>query len=255
MFFVLSKILSFLIHPFSWALILLIWAWFSKRPRTTRVTFYSGIGILLFFSNTAIFCEFARLWEPEGEKIEKVGYYDVAVVLGGMAEYDNTNERLSLRRGGDRIWQTILLYHTGKVKKILISGDNGYISDKGLHESVQMKEVLIQEGIPAEDILIDSISRNTYENAIESKKVIDSYQPFATVLLVTSALHMKRAEACFENAGFMKFETFATDFYTGKERGYSWDQLLVPNVSVLNDWERLIHEWVGYVAYSMMGYI
>ncbi|MBK9592618.1 MAG: hypothetical protein IPO32_14360 [Crocinitomicaceae bacterium] len=43
---------------------------------------------------------------PDGgnpmEKIEDIGYYDVAVVLGGMAEYDNTLDRLSMRRGSDR---------------------------------------------------------------------------------------------------------------------------------------------------------
>ena len=36
---------------------------------------------------------------------------------------------------------------------------------------------------------------------------------------------------------------------------YSLDQFIIPNVGTLTDWERLIHEWVGYVMYALMGYV
>lgn len=255
MFFFLSKILSILIHPFTWILTCLIIAWITKRPRLTRWTFRGGIIATLFFSNTVIFCEFVRLWEPDGKKIEELGHYDVAIVLGGMAEYDNSHGRLSLRRGGDRIWQAVHLYHLGIVDKLLISGNDGDIVDKGLDEAAQFKEILVQEGIPEEDILVETNSKNTYQNAIESKKIIDQNSEIESVLLVTSALHMRRAEACFDAAGFENFETFTTDHFTGKNRGYSIDQFLLPNASNLSDWERLIHEWIGYVMYCIMGYI
>lgn len=255
MFFILSKLLGFLCNPFYWIIILFLIAWLTKRPGLKKWTFRIGIGSFIFFTNTFIFCEFARLWEPDGKTIEEVGYYDVAIVLGGMAEYDNSNKRLSMRRGSDRIWQAIHLYHLGKVEKILIAGANGDIVDKGLNEAVQFREILIDEGIPASDILVDSVSQNTYQNAVESKKIIDQYPEISTVLLVTSALHMPRAEACFEEAGFVKMETFTTDHYTGKTRSYQVDQLLIPNESILTDWSRLLHEIMGYIIYAMMGYI
>jgi uncharacterized SAM-binding protein YcdF (DUF218 family) len=151
------------------------------------------------------------LWETEGTKIEEVDHYDCAIVLGGMAEFDENNNRLSMRRGGDRIWQAINLYHLGKVDKILISGNNGYILDDGLDEANQFKEVLIQNEIPAEDILVEVKSKNTYENAVESKKILDKHDEIESVLLVTSALHMRRSKACFEKAGYENFETFTTD--------------------------------------------
>ncbi|MBD3637882.1 MAG: YdcF family protein [Crocinitomicaceae bacterium] len=221
-----------------------------------KYSFRGAIIAILFFSNTVIFLEFARLWESEGTKIEDVGHYDCAVVLGGMFEWDNSNERLSIRRGGDRIWQTINLYHLGKVDKILISGSNGYLFDSELQEAKQLKEVLIENGIPEEDILIEPNSRNTFENAVESKKVLDQHPEINSILLVTSALHMPRAKGCFENAGFKNFDCFTTDHYTGKgKRGYKFDQIFLPNVSNMVDWHRLIHEWVGYVAYRIMGYI
>lgn len=242
-------------HPFSWILIALIVAWISKRPRLSRYSFRGAIIALLFFTNDVIFLEFVRAWEEDGTKIEEVSHYDCAVVLGGMAEWDNSHERLSIRRGGDRIWQAINLYHLGKVDKILVSGDNGYLLEDGLCEAQQMKEVLVQNGIPEEDVLTETVSRNTYENALESKKVIDANPDISSVLLVTSALHMKRSKACFEKVGFKNFGTFTTDHYTGSKRGYKFDQYLVPNVSTLTDWERLIHEWIGYVTYALAGYI
>jgi uncharacterized SAM-binding protein YcdF (DUF218 family) len=255
LFFILSKIFSVLTHPFSWIIIALIIAWVTKRPRLSRYSFRGAIIALLFFSNSVIFLEFTRLWEMEGTKIEDVGHYDCAVVLGGMAEWDNNLDRLSIRRGGDRIWQAINLYHLEKIDKILISGQNGYLMEDALDESTQMRKVLVENGIPQEDILIENFSKNTYQNAIESKKIIDKHPEISSVLLVTSSLHMRRAKACFEKAGFEDFGTFTTDHYTGDKRGYKFDQFLVPNVSTMSDWERLIHEWIGYITYALAGYI
>lgn len=255
MFFVLSKLLGFLSHPFYWIVILFLISWFTKRERLKKWSFRIGIGATVFFTNSVIFCEFVRLWEPKGKKIEEMGHYDVAVVLGGMFEYDNSLGRLSIRRGGDRIWQTLNLYHLGKVDKILISGAHGDLIDKGLREAVQMRDVLVENGIPAEDILVDSLSQNTHENAVESIKILKQHPELKSVLLVTSALHMPRSEACFKKSGLSNFDTFTTDHYTGEKRGYHLDQWLMPNESVMTDWSKVLHEWMGYISYAIAGYI
>ncbi|MEX1003477.1 MAG: YdcF family protein [Crocinitomicaceae bacterium] len=255
MFFVLSKLFSFLLHPFSWILIALIISWLTKREKLKKYTFRGAIISLLFFSNSVIFLEFVRLWEPDGKKIEELGHYDCAIVLGGMAEYDNSHKRLSIRRGGDRIWQAINLYHLGKVDKLLLSGNNGFLLEDELNEALQFKEVLVQNGISEEDILVESKSKNTWQNAVESKKIIDKHPEIKSILLITSALHMPRSVACFKKAGFKNFHTFSTDHFTGEERAYSFDQIIIPNGSTLSDWERLIHEWIGYVAYWFLAYV
>jgi len=255
MFFYLSKVLSFSINPFIWVLVLLSVFVFSKRKKLKKKTLIVGLILLFVFSNNVIFLEFTRLWEEQGTKIENVKQYNVGVVLGGIAEYNNDLERLSIRRGGDRIWQAIHLYHVGKIDKILISGDSGYMVDKGLNEAKQLKELMVQEQIPSDDILIETISKNTYQNALESKKVLDNTPEKESVLLITSALHMKRSIACFRKVGFTDFDYFTTDHFTGESRSYYFDQYIIPNESVLTDWHRLIHEWVGYVTYWVMGYI
>lgn len=255
MFFIISKIFSFLTHPFAWVVIAFLLAWFSKRPFLSKWSFRTGIITLLFFSNTVIFLEFARLWETEGTKIEDVGHYDCAIVLGGMAQWDGSHERLSIRRGGDRIWQAINLYHLGKVDKILISGSNGFVLEDGLDEAKQFKTVLVENGIPETDILVETKSKNTYENAIESKKLLSNYPEMKSFLLVTSALHMRRSKAIFDKAGYTNLDCFTTDHYTGDKRGYKIDQYFIPNGSTLTSWNNLIHEWLGYASYWMAGYL
>ncbi len=255
MFFIFSKLLLLFISPFFWVVIALYFGFFSKKEKRKKRGKWIGIGLLVFFSNSAIYLEFCRAWEIHGTPISKVKPHDVGIVLGGMAEYDTDLKELSIRRGGDRIWQAISLYKKGIIKKILISGDNGYLSDRGLHEAPQLKKVLVLWGIPAADILIESVSKNTYENAIETKKVLKK-QRFLDkkLLLITSGRHMRRSLACFETAG-MKVTTFSTDLYTSPNRFFYWDQLLVPDLNCFTEWNGLIKEWVGYVAYGMSGKI
>ena len=153
MFFILSKILLFTISPYTWLLVALYFAFFSKKAVRAKRAKYAAIFIALFFSNTFIFKEFCRQWEVFGTPPALVKHHDVAVVLTGMAEYNNDLKVLSARRGIDRIWQTVSLYKAGKVDRILITGDHGYLIDKGLHEATQLKEVLIKWGIPEHVII------------------------------------------------------------------------------------------------------
>jgi uncharacterized SAM-binding protein YcdF (DUF218 family) len=184
-----------------------------------------------------------------------VKQHDVAIVLGGMSEYNNDLDVLSLRRSGDRLVQALTLYHSGKVKKIMISGDSGHVSDRGLHEAKQMKTLLLNWKIPEEDIITEEISKNTYENALYSAQVLKRDHPsFSSFILVTSGIHMKRSLACFEKQG-LTCTPHSTDLYSNLTRNYHWDQYILPNVDNFNQWNRLLKEMVGYRVYSVKGYL
>jgi uncharacterized SAM-binding protein YcdF (DUF218 family) len=255
MFFILSKIAYFFIHPFTWMLVGLFFLLFSKRNRLKRILRIAVPVWMLFFSNSFVCKEFLRLWEVPPTTFEENENYEVAIVLGGMFEYDATSEGLSVRRGADRIWQALNLYHSGKVGKLLISGDHGYVSDRGLHEAEQVKETLVLWGIPEKDILVENSSKNTYENARESINLLNtSFPHIEEVVLVTSSTHMRRARACFQKQG-MKVVDYPTDQYTGGKRHYNWDEFIIPNVDNFTVWFVLIKEWVGYLTYWLMGYL
>ncbi len=254
MFFYLSKILFLFVQPFTWFILCVLAAFLLRGAKWKKRFRIASIVLLVFFTNSFLFLTFCRMWEIHTPPITKTGNYDVGIVLGGMSEYNNDLHALSLRRGGDRIWQAISLYKAGKIKKILISGDNGYISDRGLHEAKQLKKVLVAWGLPETDILVETASKNTHENAIYTQKVLAKYPEIRTKLLITSGTHMRRSLACFEKAG-LHCDAFSTDLFTGPKAHFYWDQYVVPDWSLFNDWKTLMKEWIGYLAYAMMGYV
>lgn len=253
MFFILSKVLLFLIAPLTWVIIGMGFAFFAKSAKWKKRGRRTAIIVALVFSNAFIYKEFCRQWEVFGTPQKDMKHHDVGIVLGGMAEYNNDLKTLSMRRGADRIWQAINLYKAGKIDKILISGDNGDLTEKGLKEALQMKEVLVKWGIPKNDIITETKSRNTYENAVETKKVLNRYYPqFDSFVLITSGRHMRRALACYEGQD-LKCTPYSTDLYTGPTRSYTFDEFIIPDASALNDWNGLIKEWFGYLAYAVTG--
>lgn len=255
MFFLLSKLLLFLTKPFIWILILFLISIFFKKKKWTRKAGYLSIIMLFVFSNTFIFLEFSRLWEVHGKKIENLGKYDCAIVLTGMASYNNDLERLELNQNGDRIWQAIDLYHRKKVNKILISGNSGQITERGLHEAKQLLEVVERGCIPKEDLILEAKSENTYENALESVKMIRKLHPeWKKILLITNSIHMRRSLACFEKQG-MTCVPFSVKLHTGEKRHYFLEQFFVPSAHTLEEWESLTKEWIGYMMYKLMGYL
>ena len=225
-----------------------------RKKKWVRRWYWIPIAFFFFFSNSFIALEYARLWEYKGKTIESLEQnYDVGIVLTGMAEYNGDLDRLSIRRGADRIWWAIQLYGRGKIKKILISGKTGFVFNNGLNEAEQFKKDLVTLGIPEEDIITESQSVNTYENAKYSAEIIKE-KSYESVLLITSGLHMKRALACF-NKQNLAVDYFSTDHYTGYSRSYKFDQIIFPSMQAFQLWDRIFHEQFGYLSYWLMGYL
>lgn len=253
MFFILSKLFAFLFSPFLWFFISFFIFLFLKNDKWKLIFKRISIFILFFFTLGFPINFLVSRWEVAGTEMESVGNYDIGVVLSGMVVYNKDLKVLSARRGIDRIWQAITLYKKGKINKILISGDTGYVIRKGLHEADQLKEVLVEWGIPFEDIIIENKSKNTYENALFTGSLMKKNKFKKKFLLITSALHMPRASACFKKQN-LKFDVFATDHYNLKNTEFTLDQLL-PSINCFVMWEVYLKEIVGYTVYSFRGYL
>ena len=164
MFFIFSKILSFLIKPTFWILLLIISAIFFKKQRK-RILFLSVL-FYWFFSNSFIIDQAYNLWEERPKSLSEITQnYDYGIVLGGFSGYDKHKNRVEFNDCGDRLFYSIQLFKSGKIKNILISGGNGQLLNNGYMESEWSKDFLINCGIPEENILIENKSRNTWENA------------------------------------------------------------------------------------------
>lgn len=249
MFFAISKILFFLISPFTWFFILLMLGIYNfKRTVGKRLIIISGI-LLLFFSNSFIANMAVKWWERPYVTITR--QYQYAIVLGGMTKYDTDYNRLQAGLSFDRILQTLQLYKQGYVNKIIITGGSGSLMHPELLETPLLLNTLVNLGFPTTAFITENNSRNTYQNAIFTKVVLDTL-PKGNCLLVTSAFHMRRAEACFKKAGF-NFTTYPTNSL--KLNQITLYDILIPNTEAINNWNILLKEWIGYITYKFAGYL
>jgi len=257
MFFALSKILFALIRPWVWVLLLLIIAWRSKREKVRKTALGIVFLFLLMGSNRALLNSVAALWEPMGRSVESIGEsYDVGILLGGYSNgYGYPDDgRLHLNSSANRFTQALELYQQGKIKKILLSGGWGrLIGSERVSEARAGKAYLVRFGIPASDILLETESRNTRENALFSKQLLAQMPGRERCLLITSAWHMRRASACFDKIG-LPMDTYCVDYMRNTSQSW-WQDVLSFNPDLLQRWESLFKEWLGIVAYRLKGYI
>jgi uncharacterized SAM-binding protein YcdF (DUF218 family) len=255
MFFILSKILYFLIRPINWIVFCLLFGMISKKEKRKRRFLWLGIGMLVFFTNPFFANLIMHNWEVPSPAVQELATYDVGIVLGGYVNYSSSSwgDRLNLNERPNRLIQAIQLYQRGKIKKILLSGAAGTILDPRLEEDPQLTDFLLQAGIPEEDILVEPRSKNTFENIRFSKQLIDEQLPQSNILLITSAFHVRRAMAICKKEK-LDCTPFSTD-KIAKPIHWSPNSWLLPDHSALQSWEILIKEWVGFGAYRLKGYL
>ncbi|MEI6696532.1 MAG: YdcF family protein [Bacteroidota bacterium] len=256
MFFIVSKILSYLLNPLFWIFSLLILAYFHKNKTIGRKLLLISLIAFYLFSNRFICDEFIRRWEvdyPENTSFHDE--FDVGIVLGGqIVNYDSQKARLIFKDQADRLLQAVDLYKQGKIKKVLLTGGPGHLIYRDQFEASFMKTYLLKLNIPENDIMVDSISDNTYQNAVFSKKLLDGLYPTGgKYLLITSSLHTRRSIAIF-NKACLNVTAFPCSKITGK-RLYNFDHLFMPHLNSFEYWRDLMHEWVGFIVYRIMGYL
>lgn len=253
MFFFLSKVLSFLVAPFTWAILLLIWAWITKNPVRKKRLFIAGVVILLVFSNRFLHNQVMLAWEIPPTAEPATGRYDAIIVLGGFSTYNEELDRINFTGSSDRFLQGVQLVKKGVAPVMLVTGGSGSITFADHKEGDRVRTYLQKIGFPDSLYLIENESRNTYENAVNSAKLLNPKFPKGRYLLVTSGYHMRRSLGCFAKAG-LQCDPYSVDMHGGAGR-FSIEYFLLPDVGVLNDWNLLIHEWMGCLAYEAKGYL
>ena len=257
MFFVLSKVLKFVADPFNWILVLFLIGVFKLyRKRGGNAYLFTSLTLTLFFSNPLLSNVAVRLWEPTTYPDSLITQpYEVGILLSGATRgLDQNANRPLYGPGADRVLQTIALYKNGKVKRILLTGGSGSVEHPEQRESYWIKKVLLDASIPDSVIYVENESRNTWENAVHSAQFLKSNSKLSgRKLLITSAFHMNRSYACFKKAG-VDCDVFPVD---SGESIISWNpyRIIVPDLQAISTWDRLIHEWIGYMTYRFMGYL
>src|SRR4051812_46625279 len=237
MFFVVSKVLSFLAQPLAITVLILIASWLIKNQRWKKILRITSIFLLLFTSNYFIANDLMRAWEiPVTTFASITKKYDYGVLLTGVTKTNMTpKDRTYFGRGADRATHTMQLYKSGIIKKIIVSGGSGRLDGGGVREADDLADFLKLTGVPDSAIIIENESKNTHESAIRVSEILAKLEGSKEVLLVTSGYHMRRSLACFRKVG-VQVVPFATD-PVSEPRHYSPENLLVPKPEAIGMWQ------------------
>lgn len=253
MFFILSKILAFLISPVNWIIACLLIAVF-KRKEKRKKWLLTGLILLVFFTNPFIINLVLLGWEVNPVKISDLKQqYEAGIMMGGTIRYYNSDtDRPVFGQGADRYMQIVELYSQKKIKKIILTSGSGSLIYKDAKESDFLRNQLLRIKIDSADVISESNSRNTYENAQLTAQIIKEKKLKGPFILVTSAFHMRRSMMCFKKAG-IDVIPFSVDQRSGKNM-FTPDKIILPDTERLNDWDLLLHEWLGLLTYKILGY-
>ena len=243
--FYISKFAAILLKPFIWILILLFIIWKTKNSKKKKYLIALWVLITFVFSNNFIVRKCIEKYEMPYHPIEKSKVYDVAVVLSGASVFDSFSQRLQFNESVERITEPVVLYKKKIVRKLLVSGGSARVFPPFNKEAYYIRKFWIELGVDPKDIITETESRNTAENAQYVKKIIDLNPDFKNILLVTSALHMPRSKYLFkQNAIICDF--YPVDFLIlRKDEQINITDYFLPNAKALILWENIIHEWLG----------
>lgn len=284
--FILSKALLFLLNPLVWVVFLSIYGLVSRR----RWLIYGAVVVLYLFSLSYPIDRLLADWEfsprplppafvTSGNTAKAKTTPRVAIVLAGMlpGQLVGKNSHTKLDRkpidmgdSSERLFVALQLFQTGHIDHIIISGGSGLVFNEQFSESKILAQLAADLGIPQSALTVEATSRNTYENAKNTAKIITERFSSSPLLLITSSFHMERAYRAFRKQNIFP-DVYPVDFRTPlyirgegglyKESDSFLTKIakvlanLEPKAEALSKWQMFLKEVLGVLSYTAFGYI
>lgn len=252
--FGLSKVLGFFALPSNLLIALALAGILLMRTRLRRFGLGLLIGAVLLLAAIGVAPVGNALMLPLEERFPKWdasrGSPNGIVVLGGAVSPDVSAARkdIALNEAAERMTAVAKLAREHPQAKIVFTGGSGRLFG-GATEADFVTSLFESFGIARERIVLENRARNTVENAILTKALVQP-KPSERWLLVTSAHHMPRSIGIFRKAGF-PVEAHPVDYRT---RGSA--DLAGPFGSLAGGLARTdaaMHEWAGLLVYWLTG--
>jgi uncharacterized SAM-binding protein YcdF (DUF218 family) len=254
MFFILSKIGEILLSP------------------THLVLLLAALGVMLLFTRfakagrgLAAFCVAAMLamfFVPLGEALvlplenrfpappEDAPEPDGVIVLGGSVDEDVSmaREHTALNDAAERLTALVELARRYPKARLVFTGGSASLLGATHTEAEAAERFFLEMGVEPGRVLYEGRSRNTWENAVETRALV-APKPTERWLLVTSAFHMPRSIGIFRRIGFpvvaypVDYRTTGSVRWTLQRKGPEALRLV----------ETAAHEWLGLVVYRLTG--
>lgn len=252
--FFASKIFAVLTQPLTWVLALLLASlWARSRPKLARKFVGTAMFLLLLLGWQPLPDLLIRQLENQYAELppqaDLKGYVGV-VVLGGSTEPNYVAQahlQPLLNDAAERITAPIVMLRANPHLRMVYTGGGTDHSPGALSEAQRAKIFFDSMGVAGPDVVYETASRTTHENAVLSAQLpgVDITQRW---LLVTSAWHMPRSMATFAKAGW-NVTAYPVDFRTGSAT--PWTEYSLG--SGLRSWQLALHELLGGLAYRLAG--
>jgi len=158
---------------------------FSMIGRLRRLRWKPAWACLLILLSAALI----NLWITQSAKsrkfnaLNRIPANDVGLVLGSSARAGGGSVNLHFR---NRVEAAAKLYHAGKVKHLLLSGDN---HAKSYDEPTDMKDALMELGVPRQAMTLDYAGFRTLDSILRAKTVFGLNR----LTIITDDFHSQRA--------------------------------------------------------------
>lgn len=253
-----SSLLPIVVYPLSIACVCFgIAVLAPMRASRRRVLVATGLAVLLLASCGPVARHLGRTLEWQYPPPADPPAAEAIVLLGGFTVPARPpRTRIELDQGANRILGALALYRSGKAPLIYVAGGRLDLFETLGPEAPDIAVLLREFGVPDDALVLEQASRNTYENAVEARRILGP-RGIRRILLVTSALHMPRAAGLFRHQGFDVIP-YATDFRVVElskdaDRG-AWSALdFLPRASSLAYTTRIVREWLGIAVYRARG--
>lgn len=252
-FWLTSKLFWLVLRPNTLFLALAcvgLWAgWRGRRwgrwPALIGVGYFAAI-LLTPISQWALLPLEDRFPRPA----EPPAHVDGIIVLGGAVDQNLTEARgiPALNGAAERMTEPLALARQYPNARIVFTGGQGSPIHGTATEADVARQIWQAVGMPEGRVVYETRARNTYENVLLTREIFQP-KPGETWLLVTSAGHMPRSMGIFRRAGW-PVTAWPVNYTTGHSLRDWYD---APFGTRLNQLEWAAHEWLGLLAYRLMG--
>lgn len=253
-FFLASKIIWALISPDSLIVILGVSAWITAMLKWQRISrsLLAACALLLLLIGFFPVGEWliAPLENRFTTNSALPSEVDGIVVLGGAISplMSNIWQQPEVGSAADRLTNFLYLARLYPNAQLVFTGGSGAITEQEFKEAEMAQILFDQLGLNERAIIFESESRNTSENAKNSKELVTP-EIDENWLLITSASHMPRSIGVFCQQQWI-MQPYPVDHYSQKGDLLRLDFSFGENLSVL---KIAVREWVGLFAYRISG--
>ncbi len=252
--FLAAKTFNFFFQPGLWIGILLvagtILLW-TKWQRTGRWILTVTMVFVVLVTTVQVGLLMIEPLENRYPIVTKfTGPIDGIIVLGGSIKQLTTKYRGQPSQNGraERLTEFIALAKLHPNAKLVFSGGSGSLLHQDVKEAETARLFFAQMGLDTKRVVFEDQSRNTFENALNSFKLV-SPKPQERWVLITSASHMPRSVGTFRKVGW-KLIPFPVDFstYGPEQRRVGFDM-----ISGIGRFEAGLRAWSGLLIYRLLG--